>query len=356
MTGIPAELPLLEANRRMREIVREIGPSVPVGYKVTGNCGKGVRTDTPWIGIFNPDISEKAQEGLYVAYLRHADSSAITLTVQQGIDELRQRIGASDAAEQLRLRAQRIRSAIALADDGDQPMFVGSGARQRLYSSGSIASRVYYEGKLAEEKQLTAELTSMLRILEAAHGILDETEAAGWVNQIEPKVAAHPKPVSMPRFVPKSSDDYFVELEPGSQVKNRRHEKIVNELERVATGLGWQVTSEHPIDLVMRRTDRGREVTAIVEVKTVPAGNSVDAVRAAIGQLFTYRFQRFDPVVRPRVDLVAAFSEDVGPALRELLTTELRIAVLWLDGHEWRGCALAHERGLLSSSATAEGG
>lgn len=67
----------------------------------------------------------------------------MTLTVQQGIDDLRGTVGAASASEQLARRAQRIRSAIALRNGGGNTMFVGRGTRQRLYTAGNIAAREY---------------------------------------------------------------------------------------------------------------------------------------------------------------------------------------------------------------------
>jgi hypothetical protein len=78
----------------------------------------------------------------------------------------------------------------------------------------------------------------------------------------------------------------------------------------------------------------------------------VDAVRAAIGQLLTYRFQCFDSQARAQIGLVAAFSEALGNEFLELLSDELGIAVLWLDGHAWQGCGRAVRSGLVEPPAS----
>ena len=191
----------------------------------------------------------------------------------------------------------------------------------------------------------------MLRILDAAAGVLVDGSVSEWIDEDLHTGETRPMPRSIPRFVPKSSDNYTVELEARSLVKSRRHEAVVNDLQRVESQLGWRATSEHPIDLVLRRSVSGAQMTSIVEVKTVLGGMAVDAVRAAIGQLFTYRYQLFEAPERSTVGLVAAFSEDIGVNLQALLSAELGIAVLWLDGHQWRGCKLADERGLVPDAA-----
>ena len=351
MTDFSGELTLSDAGRRMRDIESEFGAVVPVGYRVIGHVGRGGLTDTPRIGVFHPDITVRPQEGLYVALIRHADSSAATLTVQQGSDGLRAEVGAAEARVQLRRHADRIREVISLKDEPLEPNHFGSGTRQRAYAAGSIAAQAYYLDAEPAEADLARDLRSMLRILDSAASVLDDATGAEWVNTDLDSDDSCPMPKSMPRFVPKSSDDYTVDLAARTMVKTRLHESVVNDLERYARGLGWAVTSEHPIDLVFRKSASGSEDQCIVEVKTVQAGRAIDAVRAAIGQLLTYRFQLFDADARPTIALAAAFSEDIGPELRQLLSDELGIAVLWLDGHEWRGCGLAERSAFVHSGS-----
>jgi hypothetical protein len=351
MTELPGDLTLTEAGRRMREIVDDLRPDVPVGYRVSGHVGRGGLTDTPWIGIFHPDVSVRPQEGLYVALIRHADSSAATLTVQQGSDELRLQVGAAEARTRLSRRAERIRAAISVKDEPLEDRHFGSGTRQRAYAAGSVAAKTYHLDAEPTDSELAQDLRSMLRILDSAAGVLDVAEGAEWVNRDLDTDAAQPMPATLPRFAPKSSDDYEVELAARTLTKTRLHEAVVNDLERHGHSLGWTVTSEHPIDLVMRGQVGSNSAVHIVEVKTVQAGRAVDAVRAAIGQLLTYRFQCFDRQTRPRIDLVAAFSESVGDELLELLSDELGIAVLWLEGHVWQGCGLAARSGLVETPA-----
>ncbi|WP_037065790.1 MrcB family domain-containing protein [Pseudonocardia acaciae] len=347
MTELSRVSTLIEAGRCMREIVSDFEASTPVGYRVTGHVGRGGLTATPWIGVFHPDITVRPQEGLYVALIRHADSAAATLTVQQGGDQLRLRLGAAEARTQLRRRADRIRAAISLKDEPLDMNHFGTGTRQRGYAAGSIAAKTYRLQEEPGDAELSRDLRSMLRILDSAASVLDDATGAAWINSDPRADDNRPMPASMRRFVPKSSDDYTVELAPRTLVKTRLHEAVVNDLERHAHALSWAVTSEHPIDLVLRKPTGTGEAQCIVEVKTVKGGRAVDAVRAAIGQLLTYRFQLFEAEIRATILLVAAFSEDIGPSLRQLLSDELDIAVLWLDDRQWRGCELAERRKLV---------
>jgi hypothetical protein len=349
MTALPPELSLAEASQQMRAIAEDLRASLPIGYKVKGYAGQGGRTVTPWIGVFNPDLTEKPSEGLYVAYICHPDSAAATLTLQQGSEGIQKLVGAPEARRLLRLRADWVRSTIALEDDSLEPRAFGPGKRQPSYAAGSIASQTYRVGALPPEQLLAVELTSMLRILDTASSVLRAAYGPGWVKPRSFGSESPEDPQDLPRFVPKSSDNYVAEIASRSQVKTRLHEKVVNDLAGVATSLGWRASSEHPLDLVLRRSNDGTESTLIVEVKQVRGGNVVEAVRAAIGQLLMYRFQLFEASTRPAIGLVAAFSEDIGGDLRQLLSAELGIAVLWLDGRQWCGCDQAHKRALVSA-------
>ena len=102
MTDLPPELSLREAGHEMRRIAEELVQGSPVGYKVKGYAGQGGRTATPWIGVFDPAISDRPSVGLYVAYICHPDSKAVTLALQQGSDDLRERVGATAAKKLLR--------------------------------------------------------------------------------------------------------------------------------------------------------------------------------------------------------------------------------------------------------------
>jgi hypothetical protein len=344
MTGLPRELSLREAGHEVRLIAEELAQGSPVGYKVKGFAGQGGRTGTPWIGVFDPEISDRPSVGLYAAYICHPDSKAVTLTLQQGSDDLRDRVGAPAARELLRRRADWVRSALQLAPDPLVPGSFGPGKRQPLYEAGSIGSVTYPLGGLPVEGDLREHLQSMLQVLEDAAAALRRAQGASWTSVDNSSVDGLVRARPAPTFTPKSSESYRVDLPAASQVKTRLHEKVVNDLAREQSDYGWTATSEHPIDLVLRRVIGGEQKVHIVEVKQVRGRDTVGAVREAIGQLYTYRWQRFPEEQRSSVGLVAAFSEDIGPEMQQLLSDELGIAVLWVDEQQWRGCRRAsHE-------------
>jgi hypothetical protein len=81
----------------------------------------------------------------------------------------------------------------------------------------------------------------------------------------------------------------------------------------------------------------------LVEAKMVYSHNATQAVRAAVGQLFTYRHLLYPAT---KVDLVALFDEQVGNEYVALLDS-LGIAVVWRDGRRWASSRLAAQLGLI---------
>lgn len=76
---------LAEAGDRLAE-------HVPAGLRVQGSGGKGQATYTPWIGFFNPDVTDSPQRGMYVFLLFSEDLELVGLTLNQGMEYLRRQL------------------------------------------------------------------------------------------------------------------------------------------------------------------------------------------------------------------------------------------------------------------------
>jgi hypothetical protein len=139
-------------------------------------------------------------------------------------------------------------------------------------------------------------------------------------------------------FKPQSSGDYVARVEGQVLVKTRAHERLVADFGLWSAANGYAPsTIEHPRDLVLYGSGR----TVLVEAKMLYRHNATNAVRAAIGQLLTYRHLLYRD---DAVSLLALFSEPVGGEYVELLTT-LGIAAVW-RGDPWAASVLAAEIGL----------
>jgi hypothetical protein len=329
----------------LRDAPAQIGEHIPPGLLVQGSGGRGSPTDTPWVGIFDPDETSSPHQGIYLVYLFSSDLSTVSISLLQGMEDLRREIG--DAAARVRLAsdAEMIRGNLSPGaldllsvslDLGPDP-----GARQKAYIAANIACREYAISMMPAEDELRADLFRFLRIYEesvSAKRSLLQRVPGSMGSPSAPQVVGDDKdPLS--EFKPKDEGDYLAHLAERTLVKTRRHERLVREYAEWATQRGFVASTEHPRDLVLRRD----ETEWIVEAKVVRRGNATDAVRAAVGQLFAYKYAFYD--ADSSVGLLALFSEAVGEFYLGFLH-RCNIEAIWWEGGRWAGSAGAMSAGL----------
>jgi hypothetical protein len=142
-------------------------------------------------------------------------------------------------------------------------------------------------------------------------------------------------------FSPKDSSDYLAHLAGRTLVKSRAHESLVREYGDWAINQGFRPLTLHPRDLVLEHPNG----EWLVEAKVLYNGNATEAVRAAVGQLLTYRhFFYMLPELR-LPSLLALFSHPVGTAYVGFLES-LSIASVWRSEDSWDGSPIAASSGL----------
>ncbi len=78
-------------------------------YKIKGSAGAGNWAAVPWLGFFDPIITETAQSGFYVVFLINAQSGDVYLSLNQGTTETYREYGEPKGREVLRRRAEDTR-------------------------------------------------------------------------------------------------------------------------------------------------------------------------------------------------------------------------------------------------------
>jgi hypothetical protein len=149
-------------------------------------------------------------------------------------------------------------------------------------------------------------------------------------------------------FAPKDSSDYIAHLAGRVLVKSRAHEELIKDYGLWAGSQGFRPLTLHPRDLVLERP----ESEWLVEAKMLYDGNASEAVRAAIGQLFDYRYFFYAKPGLPLPLLLALFSESVGGAFVEFLES-LSIVSVWRSAGSWAGSSSAVAAGLTTGGARA---
>lgn len=158
---------------------------VPPKYQIRGSGGVGNATSTPWVGIFDPKETTSPQHGVYVVYIFSADLKSVTLTLNQGIDELRD-MGRAAARQELKARAETIRSRLPremLTDlSAEIDLAVPPGVykeNQASYEAANIAAKRYDCAHLPMEADLRADLTMFLDLYQRAIADYQTTGAKG---------------------------------------------------------------------------------------------------------------------------------------------------------------------------------
>lgn len=79
--------------------------------KLTCSIGQGKWAEIPWIGIFNPEITIRAEKGFYAVILFSADMEEVYFCLGQGVTEPRKEFGRKFKTEMER-RAELIRDRV----------------------------------------------------------------------------------------------------------------------------------------------------------------------------------------------------------------------------------------------------
>ena len=133
---------------------------------VTVSVGQGNWAEVPWIGIFNPEITTTATNGIYVVYLFSTDLKTVYLCQGQGVTSVKNEFGREQKPELLR-RSDLIRSRVP-----DYKTFFSSGLIElggssqlaKSYEPAVAYFKAYDLYNLPGNKQLENDLTKILNL------------------------------------------------------------------------------------------------------------------------------------------------------------------------------------------------
>ncbi|MBN3932063.1 DUF3578 domain-containing protein [Streptomyces verrucosisporus] len=340
--------------------VSKMEMKLPRGLRVEGNGGKGTAARSPWIGVFDPGVSDDSREGLYLAYIYSSDMESVSLTLQQGIEKLAEserdgsKLGrGGKLREAVSDRAHQIRALIPVDIIAGWDPCIDLKARSedwrpRAYEAGNVLARRYRILEMPEEEVLRGDLWRAAEILRYAASIERdlwrhrEPERLHVSYQGKPRHDPAVEKEGLEGFKPKDSGSYVVEIKRRVQYRSRSHEELINGFALYIERRGFTpvTVGMHPRDLVLRKL--GQEW--LVEAKVVKDGNPTKAVREAVGQILEYRYFLHSKK-EGGLGLVGLFTEDIG-VFAEYMESQ-GIASIWrtADG-AWEGSVLAHKWGL----------
>ncbi|MFF1453070.1 MrcB family domain-containing protein [Streptomyces sp. NPDC058274] len=336
------------AGKLLRSAPTVFEPHIPASYIIKGSAGNGAGAYCPWVSFFDPDETTTATRGMYLVYLFSEDMKTVSLSLNQGVTELRETFGAREAEKRLRGEAAAIRDAFPdnMASGLDDVIDLGGrSGLPRAYEAGNILGRAYAIESLPPEETLKTDLRRMIQLYQDALVLREDLRSTTreLITTIKPKVTGDQDPLLY--FAPKNDAEYVQKITAREIKKSRKHETLVKRYGAFLADAGFTAgTNVHPRDLVARRDGDDW----LIEAKVVRRGNVSHAVREAIGQLATYAFLLYPAETQPR--RMALFTEAIGEVYVRLLSHQ-GIASVWPTEDGWAGSPEAVNAGLAQKEA-----
>ena len=154
--------------RASRELLTGLGPA---GFTVKGSAGAGNLAQVPWIAFLDPDVTDSAQEGIYVVYLWSIDAELLYLCLSQGVTDVAKKHKAN-VLPRLKSEAAKIRALIS-RESVDLLAEISLGSKDRLpvqYEAATIAAIKYETRNLPSDMQLRSDLSRMTELYGSAVG------------------------------------------------------------------------------------------------------------------------------------------------------------------------------------------
>lgn len=134
-------------------------------FKIEGSVGKGVWADASWVCIMDRDITTSVRRGVYIAFLFCADGKAFYMTLNQGMEELKEQHGRKKATEMMREIAAKVVSTIDIYDFESEPQItLGTTERAKMYEKGTVCYKKYSCANMPDDEVLLHDLRNMTDI------------------------------------------------------------------------------------------------------------------------------------------------------------------------------------------------
>ncbi len=157
-------------RRDMRDAIKGRAGSDGDGLIFKGSAGQGLWARGPWLGIFNPVVTNGAQQGYYPCYLFREDMRGVYLSLNQGMTEAKDHYKA-DAKTALRARAQNYRAMLGNQTSRFPELTIdlspaSPGNDTAFYEAGNICAIYYPASSVPDEAKLVDDLKAMLGLYE----------------------------------------------------------------------------------------------------------------------------------------------------------------------------------------------
>ncbi|QRV14896.1 DUF3578 domain-containing protein [Haloterrigena salifodinae] len=165
-----------DIEERIPDKIRQILDDENLAVKAS--AGKGRWTSIPWIAILDPRETNNIQEGIYAVYLFEPQEDRVTLTLNQGVTEIKNDLGTREARHHLKETARSVREKFdPTGFSAGQLEFPHASSRNSLYGPGTIFYKRYELGEIPDDEQIIQDLKTLVdtyRKYVSDEGILSE--------------------------------------------------------------------------------------------------------------------------------------------------------------------------------------
>ena len=137
-------------------------------FQVSGSNGAGNNARIPWCRIYDKDHSPSAKSGWYVVFLFSVDGSTVSLSLNQGVTDIKSQFGSGYRTE-LKNRASSARQLLLdhfkneqLPDEIENTIELGGGGLGEDYEIGNVFSFVYKKSQIPTDEKITSGLLVLL--------------------------------------------------------------------------------------------------------------------------------------------------------------------------------------------------
>ncbi|UYG96754.1 MrcB family domain-containing protein [Cytobacillus firmus] len=136
-------------------------------YTIEGSVGAGGWTGTPWISVFDKDITKTAQKGFYIVYLFRQDMKGVYLSLNQGTKYIKNKYNGQKPKDKMKTIAANIRKSL-IYDVSQFPLdridLATSTDNGNNYMAAHICGKYYTASNIPNNDELIADLKEMLQI------------------------------------------------------------------------------------------------------------------------------------------------------------------------------------------------
>ncbi len=120
-------------------------------YLIKASIGKGQKSEIPWLGIFNNNITTSATKGIYICYLFKSDMSGFYLVLGQGITTFEE-LYRKEKYNNIKKIAEYFRNLISDNRFSKDPIDLkGTKGLAKGYEAGTIISKYYVKDNYSDE-------------------------------------------------------------------------------------------------------------------------------------------------------------------------------------------------------------